>query len=317
MNLEFILLIVSFIVTTLLGLIVLPILRKLKIGQYIREEGPSSHLAKSGTPTMGGIIMLVTIVVITSIMGFWYNQLWLLLLPILGFGLVGFLDDYTKLVLKNNKGISAKTKMLALLIVSGIFVIVVLNLINIGTDVILPIFKQPYVLPLLIYIPFIIFILISSTNALNLTDGLDALATGITVIIMTFITIYAMKVQNEYIAVLGSIVTGACLAFLIFNINPAKVFMGDTGSLALGGIIAICAIVLKIPFHLIFIMGMCIVDTVSVILQVSYFKLTNGKRLFKMAPFHHHLELSGMKETNIVWLFWTITIVLTIIAYFI
>ncbi len=317
MNTQTLNLIIAFIATLALGIIVIPILKKLKVGQIVRDDGPKSHLKKSGTPVMGGIIMIIVAVIILAINSFKYPVLLLAIVSILGFGLIGFIDDYKKLVLKSTKGLSAKQKMLGLFIVTAVFIFLYLKVFNLGTDIIVPMFDQPLALSLPVFIVFTAFILLGTSNAVNLTDGLDGLATGVVAIIMTFFTIIAIKNGEQDMIVLGSTVVGTCVGFLMFNFHPAKVFMGDTGSLALGGAVAAIAIIMKMPLYLAIVAFVCIINTLSVILQVIYFKLTKGKRLFKMAPFHHHLELSGMKETNVVFLFWIVTLIFCILAYII
>ncbi len=317
MNIQTTLLFVSFVATVILGLIVVPILKKKKIGQVVREEGPKSHLQKNGTPIMGGVIMLV---VINAILAFFVKDNPILVLPMvatIGFGIIGFIDDFKKLYLQDPEGISPKAKMLGLFIVTTALLVLYLIVFKLGTTTIIPLINQPITLAIPVFILFIAFILLGTTNAVNLTDGLDGLATGVVAIIMTFFTLVALKQQNYEMVVFSSTVAGSCLGFLIFNMHPAKVFMGDTGSLALGGAVAISAICLKMPLILALVALVCIVDTISVMLQVVYYKVTKGKRLFKMAPFHHHLELSGYKETTVVLIFWLITLICCIISYFI
>lgn len=317
MNIQTILLFISFVATVILGFIVVPILKKKKIGQVVREDGPKSHLQKNGTPIMGGIIIILTV---TAILAFFVKDYPALIMPIVaivGYGLVGFLDDFKKLVLQDPEGMSPKVKMLGLFIVTVILIALYLYVFKLGTSIIIPIVNQPLALGTVIFILFATFILLGTTNAVNLTDGLDGLATGVVAIIMTFFTLEALKQQNYEMVVFSASMVGACIGFLLFNMHPAKVFLGDTGSLALGGAVAITALILKMPLYLAIVALVCIVDTISVMLQVVYFKATKGKRLFKMAPFHHHLELSGYKETNVVLMFWIVTIICCVIAYFI
>ena len=317
MNIQTTLLFVSFVATVLLGFIVVTILKKKKIGQVVREEGPKSHLQKNGTPIMGGIIIIL---VVTAILAFFVKDYPILIMPmvaIFGYGVVGFLDDFKKLILKDPEGMSPKMKMLGLFIVTAILIVLYLFVFNLGTSIIIPIFNQSISLGIPIFILFAAFILLGTTNAVNLTDGLDGLATGVVAIIMTFFTLEALRQQNYEMVVFSASTVGACIGFLLFNMHPAKVFMGDTGSLALGGAVAITALILKMPLYLAIVAFVCIVDTISVMLQVIYFKATKGKRLFKMAPFHHHLELSGYKETTVVLIFWIITIICCVIAYLI
>ena len=315
-NIQTKMLLMSFIATIILGFIIIPILKKLKIGQVVRDDGPQSHLKKSGTPTMGGIIMLIVSVAMSFIVSLKYPDILPVALVTLGYGIIGFIDDFKKLVLKNPKGLSPSLKMLGLIIVSVIFV-VFLTSINFGTDTYIPILKTYITLPIWVYIPCMVFIMLACTNSLNLTDGLDGLAAGINSIIMIFFTFIAMAWGNKEMSIFSAVITGTSLGFLLFNLYPAKVFMGDTGSLALGGAFCSVAIMLKMPLILVVVAGICVIEALSVILQVGYFKATGGKRLFKMAPFHHHLELSGIKETVIVPSFWLVTIILCVVGAFI
>ena len=315
MNTQTLNLIVAFVATFVVGLFVMPMLKKFKVGQVVRDDGPKEHLKKQGTPTMGGIIMLIVLVVILAINSIKYPTLILAIVSILGFGLVGFIDDYKKLVKKNTKGLSPLKKIFGLVLVTAIFIFMYLKVFKLGTDITLPFISSPITLSVGAFIIFIAFILIGTSNAVNLTDGLDGLASGVVAIIMTFFTIVAVKNSNTEMIILGAASVGTCLGFLLFNFHPAKVFMGDTGSLALGGAVAAIAIMMKMEVYLAIVAFVCIIDTLSVILQVTYFKLTKGKRIFKMAPFHHHLELSGMKETKVVILFWVITAILCFVAY--
>lgn len=317
MNTQTLNLLVAFVATILLGMIIVPQLKKLKIGQVVRDDGPKSHLKKSGTPTMGGIVIVIVLV---AILGFHAIKNPVFILPIvaiLGFGIIGFIDDYKKLVLKNPNGLSPKLKMLGLFIVTAIFIILYINVFNMGTDIIIPLVNQPVTLSLGAFVIFTAFILLATSNAINLTDGLDGLASGVVAIIMTFFTIVAVKQQNTEMIILGAASVGTCIGFLLFNFHPAKVFMGDIGSLALGGAVASIAIILKMPLYLAIVAFVSIIDTLSVILQVTYFKITKGKRIFKMAPFHHHMELSGMKETKVVLTFWIVTAICCVIAFLI
>ena len=313
MNIQIKALLASFIGTIILGIIVIPILRKMKIGQVVRDDGPQSHLKKSGTPTMGGIIMLVVIFVISAIVSTKYPSVLPVALVTLGYGLIGFIDDFIKLVLKNPKGLKPSLKMLGLIIVAVAFVVYLVHS-GFGTETYIPFLRDYIVIPTWAYIPCMVFIILACTKSLNLTDGLDGLASGITAIIMIFFTYAAAKYGNKEMSVFSSIVVGSTIGFLLFNMYPAKVFMGDTGSLALGGAFCSVALILKMPLILIIVAGICVIEALSVILQVTYFKLTKGKRLFKMAPIHHHLELSGYKETTIVPAFWLITLILCLVG---
>ena len=314
-------LLLSFAITVVLGLIIVPILRKLKVGQIERSDGPESHLKKQGTPTMGGIIIMLGIIIVTVGAYIYYKlrnpDLAQNLLPILGltigFGIIGFIDDFKKLVLKNTKGLSPSLKMLGLLIISVIYVLYLINGLNLGTEMYVPILKQYVNLPIYFYIPFAIVVILGTTNAVNLTDGIDGLSSSVCTIIITCLTIIATMFEIKEIVVFGAVVIGAVLGFLMFNIHPAKVFMGDTGSLFLGGVISGIALYLKMPLILLVIAIIPVIETLSVIIQVAYFKKT-GKRVFKMAPIHHHLELSGWKENQVVMLFSVITLVASVIG---
>ena len=322
MKVETSVLIISFIVAIILGFIIIPILKKLKVGQIERDDGPKSHLKKQGTPTMGGIIMIVTmIVVITGIYIYLIatgqnevaNKMLPLLLVSIGMGLIGFIDDFKKLVLKNTKGLKPSYKMLGLLIISVAYVVYLVYGIKIGTDTYIPIMKQYISMPVYLYIPFAIIVILATTNAINLTDGIDGLSSSVSAIIITCLTIIGILFGIEEIGIFGSVVVGAVLGFLMFNLHPAKVFMGDTGSLLLGGVISAIALYMKMPLLLIIIALVPVLETLSVIIQVTYFKKT-GNRVFKMAPLHHHFELSGWKESKVVIVFSAVTLVLCIVG---
>ena len=314
-------LLLSFVITMILGLIIVPILKKLKVGQIERDDGPESHLKKQGTPTMGGIIIMLGIIIVTVAAYIYYSTIDVdvakNLIPILGltigFGVIGFIDDFKKLVLKNTKGLKPSLKMLGLLIISVIYVMYLIKGLNLGTDTYIPILKQYINIPVFAYIPFAIFVILATTNAVNLTDGIDGLSSSVCTIIITCLTIIATTLGVKEIIVFGAIVIGAVLGFLIFNIHPAKVFMGDTGSLFLGGVISGIALYLKMPLILIVIAIIPVIETLSVIIQVVYFKKT-GKRVFKMAPIHHHLELSDWRENQVVMLFSVITLVASVVG---
>lgn len=322
MKIETAVLLISFITAVILGIIIIPILKKLKVGQIERDDGPKSHLKKQGTPTMGGIIMIVTMILVVTGTYIYLtlngqsevaHKVVPILLLTLGFGLIGFIDDFKKLVLKNTDGLKPKYKMLGLLIISVAYVIYLIYGLHIGTDTYIPILKQYINLPLYIYIPFAILVILGTTNAVNLTDGIDGLSSSVCAIIITCLTIIGITQSELGISILGSIVIGATLGFLMFNLHPAKVFMGDTGSLLLGGVISAMALYLKMPLILLVIALIPVIETLSVIIQVAYFKKT-GNRVFKMTPIHHHFELSGWKESKVVIVFSLITLVLCIIG---
>ena len=314
-------LLLSFAITIVLGFIIVPILKKLKVGQIERDDGPESHLKKQGTPTMGGIIIMLGIGIVTIAAYIYYRtvdvELARNLLPILGltigFGAIGFIDDFKKLVLKNTKGLKPSLKMLGLLIISVVYIIYLIKGLNLGTDTYIPILKEYVNIPIYAYIPFAILVILATTNAVNLTDGIDGLSSSVCTIIITCLTIIATTLGVKEIVIFGAIVIGAVLGFLMFNLHPAKVFMGDTGSLFLGGVISGIALYLKMPLILLLIALIPVIETLSVIIQVTYFKKT-GKRVFKMASIHHHLELSGWRENQVVMLFSVITLIVCVVG---
>ena len=315
-------LIIAFIVSIIMGFIIIPILKKRKVGQIERDDGPQSHLKKQGTPTMGGIIIIITmiIVVIGTYTYLSINEetdLAHKLLPILvltiGFGLIGFIDDFTKLVLKNTEGLKPSYKMIGLLIISVAYVIYLVYGLKIETQTYIPIIKTYMNMPVFIYIPFAILVILGTTNAVNLTDGIDGLSSSVCAIIITCLAIIGIRLQLYEVSIFASVVIGAVLGFLMFNIHPAKVFMGDTGSLMLGGVISGLALYLEMPLLLLIIALIPVLETISVMIQVAYFKKT-GKRFFKMAPLHHHFELSGWKENKVVVVFSVATLLLCIIG---
>ena len=315
-------LLLLFVITIITSLAIIPILKKLKVGQMERTEGPQSHLGKQGTPTMGGIIMILVITVLTGFLCYDYikdNQSSVAknLIPIaavsIGFGLVGFIDDFKKLVLKNTEGLKPLYKMIGLLIFSVAFVLYITKVLNIGTETYIPFIKTYFTLPVWLYIPFAILVLLGTSNAVNLTDGIDGLATSVTALILTCLTVIGIIFNIKEIVVFGSITIGTCLGFLLFNLNPAKIFMGDTGSLMLGGAVAGMALYLKMPLLLLIIALVPVIETLSVMIQVRYFKKT-GNRIFKMTPIHHHFELSGWNENKIVSIFSIITLMLSVVG---
>lgn len=315
-----ILLLITFFITIFIALIIIPILKKMKVGQIERDDGPESHLKKQGTPTMGGIIIMASMIIGVAIAYIYYSvkgqiEVGQKLLPILcltmGFGVIGFIDDFKKLVLKNTKGLKPSLKMLGLLIISVAYVLFLVKWLNIGTETFIPIIKTYISMPIWVYIPFAIIVILATTNAVNLTDGIDGLSSSVCTIIITCLTVLGMHKAIPELITFGSIVIGATLGFLMFNLHPAKVFMGDTGSLLLGGVISAMALYLKMPLLLLIIALVPVIETLSVIIQVAYFKKT-GKRVFKMAPIHHHFELSGWKESKVVIIFSLTTFILCI-----
>ena len=270
---------------------------------------------------MGGIIIILGMIIVTIGSYIYYRtkdlELANNLLPILaltiGFGAIGFIDDFIKLVLKNTKGLRPSLKMLGLLIISVVYVLYLIKGLNLGTETYIPILKQYIEIPIYLYIPGAIIVILATTNAVNLTDGIDGLSSSVCVIIVTCLTVIATMFGVKELVVFGAIVIGAVLAFLMFNIYPAKAFMGDTGSLFLGGVISGIALYLKMPLILLVIAIIPVIETISVILQVAFFKKT-GKRIFKMAPIHHHFELSGWRENQVVMVFSVITLIASVIG---
>ncbi len=316
-------LLLSFAITVIESIIIIPILKRLKVGQTERLDGPQSHIVKEGTPTMGGIIIMIS-VILTSASGFLYYyktdvdvamKIFPLVLMALGFGTVGFIDDFKKVVLRNTKGLKPAYKMLGLLIVSVITVYYLLNVLKIGTATYIPFFKTYIELPVWIYVPFAIFVILAVTNAINLTDGIDGLATSVTAIIMTFLTVISIIFDIKEVTVFGGVVVGTCLGFLLFNLHTAKVIMGDTGSLLLGGVVACIALYFRMPLILLIIAIVPLIETISVILQILYYRRT-GRRIFKMTPIHHHFELCNWKENKIVSIFSIVTLIACIIALY-
>jgi len=311
--------IMGFLISVLLSPIFIPFLRRLKFGQSIREEGPKSHQKKSGTPTMGGVMILFSIIITTLVMIAKFADhtpvtAFLLLFVTFGFGLLGFLDDFIKVVLKRNLGLTSRQKLLGQIIISVIFYLIYKHT-GQSTEIKFP-FGDFSIDLGWGYVLLIIFWLVGFSNAVNLTDGLDGLVSGTAAIAFGAFAVLAWN-QNQFeIAVFSVAVVGAVLGFLVFNAHPAKVFMGDTGSLALGGAIAAIAILTKLEILLIIIGGVFVIETLSVILQVASFK-TTGKRIFRMSPLHHHYELVGWSEWRVVVTFWSVGLILAILGIYI
>lgn len=304
---------VSFAISVVLSPIFIPFLKKLKFGQFVRDEGPESHLKKAGTPTMGGLIILCSVVITSLIYVKEDKEIIPILFATLGFGLIGFLDDYIKVVMKRSLGLRAWQKFSAQVVVTAIFYFYLVKNCDIGTETIIP-FYGTVTLPTYIFVPLMFIVVIGTVNGANFTDGLDGLASSVTVCIATFFTAVAIGMGSG-IAPITCAVVGSLLGFLVYNVYPARVFMGDTGSLALGGFVAATAYMLKMPFFILIVAFIYLIEVLSVMLQVSYFKLTNGKRIFKMAPIHHHFELCGWSETRVVTIFSIVTGLLCLIAY--
>ncbi|RUL55907.1 MULTISPECIES: phospho-N-acetylmuramoyl-pentapeptide-transferase [Lysinibacillus] len=308
-------LVASFLASVVLAPIAIPILRRMKFGQSIREEGPQSHMKKAGTPTMGGIIFLISIIATTVIVGNIYHlfttQSVVMILVLAGFGLIGFLDDGIKVIFKRNLGLTSLQKLIGQIIIS-IASFLLLRLGSFDTSISIPYTDWSIDLGIL-YVGFLIFWLVGFSNAVNLTDGLDGLVAGTASIAFTAFGVIALFNEQYDVALFTFAVTGALLGFLIFNANPAKVFMGDTGSLALGGALALVSVLVKAELLLLLIGLVFVIETLSVILQVGSYKLRK-KRIFKMSPIHHHFELSGWSERKVVGVFWSTALFVALIA---
>ena len=304
--------IMAIIITMICGPLIIPLLSKLKFGQSIREEGPKSHYAKSGTPTMGGIIILVALVVPAIFFAGTSIEVWLALFVTFGHGIIGFLDDFIKVVLKRSLGLKAKQKLLGQIIMAIALAYIAINYMGRGTDLWVPIIGHTIDLGALYYV-LIFFVLVGTTNAVNLTDGLDGLAAGTTTVAALAYAVICIYFGKVELAIFCMAVAGATLGFLRFNAHPAKVFMGDTGSLALGGALAAVAVMTKTEALLVIVGGVFVIEALSVIIQVASFK-TTGKRVFLMSPIHHHFELSGWNETKVVTVFWLTGVFFSVIA---
>lgn len=300
--------VIGVIIALILGPITIPLLRRLKFGQNIREEGPKSHLKKAGTPTMGGVMFILSTTIVMIIMSDSLTEKGMVALySLIAFGFIGFLDDLLKILKKQSEGLKAWQKMLLLLIVSGAFGYY--SYVNLPHDIIIPF--TSFKLPLgVLYVPFVIFVYAAMTNAVNLTDGLDGLASTVSVLVLTFFGVLTFIIKDYSLTIFSVALIAGLIGFLKFNAYPAKVFMGDTGSMALGGAVVAFATLTNSPLIIIIVGFIYLAEALSVMIQVTYFKLTNGKRIFKMAPLHHHFEQCGWPETRVVFVFWIVTVVL-------
>lgn len=311
----------SFLLTLLFGRFVIPMLRALHAGQSIREIGPQWHNTKAGTPTMGGIMFIVAMTLCTVGFG-WksmmenhdFTHLYVLALA-LCYGLVGFADDFVKVKLKRNLGLTAIQKFLLQLAVAVVFLLVLRHNGDLSCDLYIPFWNVELSIQPVVYLVFAAFVMVGCVNAVNLTDGIDGLSSSVTIPVMVFFAATAFIYGRTTLSLLPATLAGGLAGFLCYNFHPAKVFMGDTGSLFLGGAVCGMAFALDMPLILILVGIIYITETVSVILQVTYFKLTHGKRIFKMTPIHHHFELCGWKEEKIVFIFTAVTLVMCVLAY--
>ena len=302
----------SFAVSAVLCPLLIPVLRKLKFGQNERAEGPESHLKKAGTPTMGGIAILGAIIIVGGIFCIFYPENLSVLLVTAGFGAVGFCDDYLKVVKKNTKGLKPLYKMAGQFVITTAFVIYLLAFKKNGTEIIVPFTKTTIDLGFL-YVPFVYLVMLATDNGVNFSDGVDGLCSSVTCVVAAFFGYFAAAwgalPGGDNLSPVCGCVIGALMGFLISNLHPAKVFMGDTGSLALGGFVGSIALVLRLPLLILFVGVIYACELLSVIIQVTYFKKTHGKRIFRMAPIHHHFELGGWSETKVVGVFTIVTVI--------
>lgn len=304
--------IIAFAISALLGPIVIPFLRRLKVGQTERKE-LESHLKKNGTPTMGGIMILASIVITSLFYVKDYPKIVPILFMTVGFGVIGFLDDYLKVVLRRSDGLLAWQKMILQIIVTGVFAVYMVKYSGISLTMLIPFSGGKYLDLGWLAVPVLFFAVVGTVNGTNFTDGLDGLASSVTVMVATFFSVVAVG-TNAGIAPITCAVVGALLGFLLFNVYPASVFMGDTGSLALGGFVVSTAYMMQMPLFILIVGLIYLVEVLSVIIQVTYFKATGGKRVFRMAPIHHHFELGGWSETRVVAVFSITTALLCMIA---
>lgn len=306
--------IIAFVISAIMCPIVIPFLHKLKFGQQVREDGPQAHLKKQGTPTMGGLVILTSIIITSLLYIKDYPNIIPILFVTVGFGVIGFLDDYIKIVMKRSEGLKAWQKLVGQFAITGIFAYYLLTATDVGTYMMIPFTKKYLEFPIWLFVPALFFIVLGTDNGVNFTDGLDGLCTSVTILVATFFTIVAIG-ENSGISPITGAAVGALLGFLLFNVYPARVFMGDTGSLALGGFVASSAFMMRMPLFIAIVGLIYLVEVLSVIIQVVYFKKTGGKRFFRMAPIHHHFELCGWSETRVVGVFSIITAILCLVAY--
>lgn len=309
---------IAFVVCLILCPFMIPMLTRFKFGQNVRTDGPQTHLVKSGTPTMGGIMILLSAFVGGIVFAWKYPMIFPILLFMLGFGVVGFLDDYLKIRKKKSDGLSPIQKLLLQLVMTGIFAFYLYMKPDFSKEILIPLtgsLKSGILWNLgWIFIPFVFFVVLGTDNGVNFTDGLDGLCASVTIAVSVFFIVVAIR-ENILIAPVAGAVCGALLGFLVYNVHPAQVFMGDTGSLGLGGYVAALAILMQMPLFIVIVGGIYFIEVLSVIIQVGYFKKTGGKRFFKMAPIHHHFEIVGWSETKVVAIFTIITILLSVISY--
>lgn len=304
---------ISFAISAALGPVVIPLLRKLKFGQTERDDGPQSHLKKTGTPTMGGLMILAGIIITSLIYVKDYPQIIPVLFVTAGFGIIGFLDDYIKIMLHRSEGLTPPQKMLGQFLVTGIFVFYLYNLKGGDMAMLIPFWPGHYLHLGWLAVPVAFLAIIGTVNGANFTDGLDGLASSVTLLIATFFSVVAIGTQSGLHPITCAVV-GSLMGFLLLNVYPASVFMGDTGSLALGGFVASAAYMMDMPIFILIVALIYWVEILSVMIQVTYFKISGGKRIFRMAPIHHHFELCGWSETRVVAVFSIVTALLCLVG---
>ena len=304
---------IAFVISAILGPIIIPFLRKLKMGQTERVEGVQSHLKKAGTPTMGGVIFLIATVITSLFYVRNYPKVIPVLFLTLGFGIIGFLDDYLKVVLRRSDGLLPWQKFSLQVVVTAVFTYYLVNYTDVNLAMRIPFWSDHYLNLGWLAVPVLFFAVIGTVNGVNFTDGLDGLASSVTLIVAVFFSVVSIGTKSG-IEPITCAVVGGLMGFLLFNVYPAKIFMGDTGSLALGGFVAGAAYMMQMPLFILLVGLIYLVEVLSVIIQVTYFKKTHGKRIFKMAPIHHHFELCGWSETRVVAVFSIITAVMCLIA---
>lgn len=305
---------IAFAVSALLCPIMIPFLKKLKFGQQVREDGPKDHLKKAGTPTMGGLVILCGIAAASLFFVKEYPRIIPVLFVMVGFGVVGFLDDYIKIVMKRSEGLNPKQKLLCQILITGVFCYYLMTTPGLGTEIRIPFMHGKTVDIGWWYVPLVFIGVLATDNGVNFTDGLDGLCSSVTMLVAVFFTVVAIG-EHSGLEPITAAVVGSLLGFLLFNVYPARVFMGDTGSLALGGFVSATAFMLKMPLFILIVGFIYCIEILSVVLQVTYFKRTGGKRLFRMAPIHHHFELCGWSETRVVAVFSIVTGILCLVAY--
>ena len=305
--------VIAFFLSVLSGPVIIPFLKRFRCRQTVRKDGPKTHLQKTGTPTMGGVIILVSVVITSLIFVRDYPKIVPVVFMTFGFGLIGFLDDYIKVVCRSPEGLSPLQKILGQLAVTGVFTYYLLYFTDVTLRMRVPFMHGQYIDFGIWNVPILFILVLGTVNGVNFTDGLDGLAASVTVIVAVFFTVLAIG-TNSGLEPVTCAVVGALMGFLLFNVHPASVFMGDTGSLALGGFVAACGYMMEIPLFIAIVGIVYLTEVLSVIMQVGYYKISGGKRLFRMAPLHHHFELCGFSETKVVAIFGIITAIMCLIG---